>query len=166
MIFVKIRLANVIPETIVDGPGLRFSVYAQGCPHGCPGCHNPQTHDFKGGYTMDTDDILEQILANPLLDGVSFSGGEPFCQTAALAELAGKIKVLSNLNILVYTGFIFERLSENPAYSELLALADYLVDGRFEQTLFDSSLKFRGSSNQRFLDLRNGKKAVIFDPKE
>ncbi|MDR1674485.1 MAG: anaerobic ribonucleoside-triphosphate reductase activating protein [Oscillospiraceae bacterium] len=150
----KIQLADIIQETVVDGPGLRFSVYVQGCPHGCKGCHNPHTHDFEGGYTADTDDILEQILENPLLDGVTFSGGEPFCQTPALAELARKIKTLTDLNIVVYTGFTFEYLKERPEYAPLLDAADYLIDGRFEQDLKDYSLKFRGSSNQRFLPVK------------
>ncbi len=104
-----IRLAGVIRESIVDGPGIRFVVFVQGCPHHCEGCHNPESHDFSGGYDCDPEKILAEIKKNPLLDGVTFSGGEPLCQAAALLPLAKEIKKLG-LNLFIYTGSIFEDL--------------------------------------------------------
>ena len=91
----KIRMAGVANDSIVDGEGIRFTLFVQGCPHNCEGCHNPQTHDFNSGYIDDTDKILEQIKQNPLLDGVTFSGGEPFCQAEALSYLGKQLKLLT-----------------------------------------------------------------------
>ena len=107
-----IRLAGVIRESIVDGPGIRFVVFVQGCPHHCEGCHNPESHDFSGGYDCEPEKILAEIKKNPLLDGVTFSGGEPLCQAAALLPLAKEIKKLG-LNLFIYTGSIFEDLLKN-----------------------------------------------------
>ena len=98
-----LRIAGVVRESIVDGKGLRFVVFCQGCPHHCPGCHNPQTHDFLGGYDIDTNKIVAEIKKNPLLQGVTFSGGEPFCQAAAFADLGKKIKAIP----VSYTHLIF-----------------------------------------------------------
>ncbi len=154
----KIRLAGLVGDSIVDGPGLRFTVFVQGCPHHCKGCHNPQTHDFGGGYDGDTDEVLEKILANPLLDGVTFSGGEPFCQARELADLARKCKEKAPLNLMIYTGFLYEYLQEHAdetnGYRELLSLADYLVDGKFEEDQKSYQLNFRGSANQRIIDVQ------------
>ena len=105
----ELRIAGTANDSIVDGPGIRFTIFTQGCPHHCEGCHNPQTHDFSGGTITDTDELLNRIKSNPLLDGVTFSGGEPFCQAEALAELGTKIKALG-LNIVTYTGYTFEVL--------------------------------------------------------
>ena len=102
-------MAGVVSESIVDGPGIRFTLFVQGCPHKCEGCHNPQTHDFSGGKDDDTDAILERILENPLLDGVTFSGGEPFCQAKPLADLAMKIKA-AGLDVISYSGYTIEYL--------------------------------------------------------
>ena len=117
----------------------------QGCPHHCPGCHNPQTHDFEGGYLVDTDGLLEEMRQDPLLKGVTFSGGEPFCQPAPLAELARKIHE-SGLDVTVYTGYTYEQLLEqhNPDTDALLQQADVLIDGRYEQDKRDLTLRFRG----------------------
>ena len=101
-----IRLYGLVTDSIVDGPGFRTSIFTQGCPHHCPGCHNPQTHDFEGGYVVDTDGLLEEMRQDPLLKGVTFSGGEPFCQPAPLAELARKIHE-SGLDVTVYTGYTY-----------------------------------------------------------
>lgn len=155
----KIRIAGIAGESIVDGPGFRYTIFTQGCPHHCKGCHNPQTHDFSGGYLADTDDFLKEINADPLLDGVTFSGGEPFCQCKPLAELAEKINALPRkLNIISYTGYTFEYLLENADKIEgcrnLLQSIDYLVDGRFIEEQRSLELKFRGSRNQRFLDVK------------
>ncbi len=151
-----IRMAGVIRESIVDGPGLRFVVFAQGCPHGCPGCHNPATHDFHGGKDCSLDKILAAIDQNPLLDGVTFSGGEPMSQPEAFYNLAEAIKE-RGLNLIIYTGYTYEelqKLGENrPAVRKLLELTDLLIDGRFVLEQRDLSLLFRGSRNQRVIDM-------------
>ncbi len=150
-----IRLSDTVNDSIVDGPGLRFTVFVQGCPHDCPGCHNPQTHDFAGGRDTTTEEILERIKSNPLLDGVTFSGGEPFCQAKALAELGKEIKQLG-LNLITYTGYTFEYLyahREENGIGELLSVTDWLIDGPFVDALRSLELHFRGSANQRILDI-------------
>lgn len=153
----KIRMAGVVSESIVDGPGIRYTLFVQGCPHKCEGCHNPQTHDFCGGKDDDTDVILEKILENPLLDGVTFSGGEPFCQAKPLADLAKKIKQ-AGLNVISYSGYTIEYLiknaDENNAYMELLKELDYLIDGPFIISMKSYECKFRGSTNQRIIDVK------------
>lgn len=150
----ELRIAGTVNDSIVDGEGIRFTVFVQGCPHNCEGCHNPQTHDFMGGYVVDTDELLEKIKSNPLLDGVTFSGGEPFCQAEALAELGTKIKELG-MNIVTYTGYEFEQLYSGRGmhgWGKLLEVTDILIDGKFILAQKDWNLKFRGSSNQRYLD--------------
>lgn len=150
----KLRIAGTVNDSIVDGEGIRFTVFTQGCPHHCEGCHNPQTHDFDGGEIIESDEIIEKIKKNPLLDGVTFSGGEPFCQAEALADMGRKIKALG-LNIVTYTGYTFEELYENREkchWNELLAVTDILIDGKFILSKRDWNLKFRGSSNQRYID--------------
>ena len=108
----KLRIAGTVGESIVDGPGFRFTIFTQGCPHGCEGCHNPQTHDFNGGIVVDTDQLYNEIIKDPLLDGVTFSGGEPFCQCKPLVELAGRIKAFNRfpLNVISFTGYTYEYL--------------------------------------------------------
>lgn len=165
----ELRLAGVVRESIVDGPGIRLTVFTQGCPHNCEGCHNPQTHDFNGGYISNTENILKAIKENPMLQGVTFSGGEPFMQCMSLAELAKECHKLG-LNIMVYTGYTFEKLingfEENPQWKELLENTDILVDGPFILSQRSLILHFRGSKNQRILDvpasLKQGK-AVLRD---
>lgn len=152
----KIRLAGVIRESIVDGPGIRLTVFTQGCPHHCEGCHNPQTHDFNGGYISDTNNILNVIKENPMLQGVTFSGGEPFMQCEPLTELAKECHSLG-LNVMIYTGFTFEHLQagfeENPQWKALLENTDILVDGPFILSQRSLMLHFRGSKNQRILNV-------------
>lgn len=152
----KLRIAGVIKESIVDGPGIRFVVFAQGCPHHCSGCHNPETHDFAGGYDCDIETILDAIGENPLLDGVTFSGGEPFCQAEAFCELAKGIRErFPRLNILIYTGYTYENLLlKDDSIKKLLTLSDRLIDGRYMKEERDLTLQFRGSRNQRFIDLK------------
>lgn len=153
----KLRLFGLANDSIVDGPGIRFAVFVQGCPHGCEGCHNPKSHDFAGGYDGDTEEILERILKNPLLDGVTLSGGEPFMQAKPLSALAREVR-RHGMNVVTYTGFDFEYLIENAddsnGYMDLLRETDILIDGRFilEQRSID--LMFKGSKNQRILDVR------------
>lgn len=152
----ELRIAGTVNDSIVDGPGIRFTIFTQGCPHNCKGCHNPQTHDFSGGTIVDTDELLAKIRENPLLDGVTFSGGEPFCQAEALAHLGRQIKDLG-LNIVTYTGYTFEKLlaegNKNHWY-ELLEVTDNLIDGPFILEQKDWNIRFRGSSNQRYIDCK------------
>lgn len=150
----SIRIAGVVRESIVDGPGFRFVVFCQGCPHGCPGCHNPATHDFEGGYDCELQKIIDAVDANPLLDGVTFSGGEPFCQPEAFYNLGVELKK-RNLNLLAYTGYTYEELisMEDESVNKLLSILDLLVDGRFVLEERDLTLLFRGSKNQRVIDM-------------
>lgn len=155
----SIRIAGIVRESIVDGPGLRFVVFAQGCPHKCEGCHNPSTHDFSGGYDCEIDKILDAIGENPMLDGVTFSGGEPFCKEPAFYELAKGIRErYPHLNILAYSGWTYEQLLELSKMryrtKDLLDMCDYLIDGPYKQEQRDLTLQFRGSRNQRIIDLR------------
>lgn len=150
-----VRIAGIVRESIVDGNGIRFVVFTQGCPHHCEGCHNPQSHDFDGGYDCDIEKIMTEIEKDPILSGVTFSGGEPFCQPEPLAEL-GKMVKAKGLSLIVYTGYLFEDLLKmsDSNVLKLIKLADYIVDGRFELDKRDLSLRFRGSSNQRIIDVQ------------
>lgn len=165
-----LRISGIEPESIVDGPGIRYTIFVQGCPHHCEGCHNPQTHDFDGGRVVALDNILEEIKKNPLLSGVTFSGGEPFCQAEVLTELGKKIKD-TGLNLVCYSGYTFEELLKlaktKPAVLELLKLTDILIDGKFVLAEKSLMLKFRGSRNQRIIDvptsLAHGEPVVMDD---
>ncbi len=152
----SLRLAGVVRESIVDGPGIRFVVFCQGCPHHCRGCHNPVTHDFSGGYMCSVERILSAIDEDPLLDGVTFSGGEPVCQAGGFLALAQGVKA-RNLHLILYSGYTFEELLQlsvqDEALSGLLRLVDVLIDGRYEEEQRDLRLPFYGSRNQRALDL-------------
>lgn len=151
-----LRIAGIVRESIVDGPGLRFTVFAQGCPHRCPGCHNQSTLDFEGGYDCERSKILAEIDKNPLLTGVTFSGGEPFCQAKEFYELGVEIKS-RGLDIISYSGYTLEELQEmakqDESIGKLLEITDYLVDGPFIQEERDLTLEFRGSRNQRFISM-------------
>lgn len=147
-----IRVAGLNPESIVDGVGLRFTVFTQGCPHHCEGCHNPQTHAFEGGTFYTAEELLARITRNPLISGVTFSGGEPFAQAEELLPLARGIKE-KGLNLCAYSGYTFEQLLKMESAEKLLRLCDVLVDGPFilsERTL---QKRFAGSRNQRILDV-------------
>ncbi len=161
-----LRIAGTVNDSIVDGPGLRLAIFTQGCPHHCKGCHNPQTHDFEGGNDVTLESLLEMLKSDPLLDGVTYSGGEPFCQAKQLYELGLEVKKLG-MNVITYTGYTFEYLMEHSddenCYGKLLSVTDYLIDGPFELDKRNILLKFRGSSNQRILDVKKSlqqKKAV------
>lgn len=149
-----IRIAGIVRESIVDGPGLRFTIFSQGCPHRCMGCHNESTHDFNGGYDCGLSRILAEIDKNPLLSGVTFSGGEPFCQPEQFYKLGVEIKA-RGLDIAAYSGYTLEQLqekAENDVFiDKLLGIIDYLVDGPFILAERDLTLEFRGSRNQRFI---------------
>lgn len=150
----SLRLSGIIEESISNGPGIRLVIFAQGCPHHCKGCHNPQTHDPQGGYELSLEELLKIVDANPLLDGVTFSGGEPFEQALAFSQLAKAIKE-RKLNVVTYTGYTFETLSQgqNPGWHALLNETDLLIDGPFLEPLKNGLLKFRGSENQRMIDV-------------
>lgn len=164
-----LRIANIINESIVDGPGIRMVVFAQGCKHKCPGCHNPETHSFDGGTLVTVGSILEMAKKNPLLDGITFSGGEPFEQAEAFAFLAQEAKKM-NLDIVTYTGYTYEYLKENSSkykgWNALLDKTDLLVDGRYESDKRNLLLRFRGSENQRIIDIKKTKaenRIVVMD---
>ncbi len=149
-----IRIAGIVRESIVDGPGIRFTIFSQGCPHKCYGCHNESTHDFQGGYDCESSKILAEIDKNPLLTGVTFSGGEPFCQAKEFYELGLEIKA-RGLDLVAYSGYTLEELQslakKDEDIKKLLSLVDYLIDGPFVLEQKDLTLEFRGSKNQRFL---------------
>lgn len=149
------RLAGVIPESVVDGPGVRFVVFAQGCPHGCRECHNPETWDPRGGQEVKTREILKSLKKKlKHIRGITLSGGEPFLQASDMAVLAREAKNWG-LDVVTYTGYLYEELLslDLPGSKELLELTDILIDGPFMVGLKDISLPFRGSANQRVLDL-------------
>lgn len=150
-----LRLYGVVPESIVDGPGFRYTVFVQGCPHHCPGCHNPESHDFAGGYDRTVQSLYDEICQDPLLRGVTFSGGEPFCQPAALTELARMCRK-KGLTVMAYSGWTYEELLDkhDPDVDALLLELDILVDGRFILEQRNLELVFRGSENQRLIDMK------------
>lgn len=154
-----IRIAGIINESIVDGWGIRYVVFTQGCPHNCKGCHNPETHDFNGGIVIDTDKLLEDFKEDPLLKGITFSGGEPFAQPKPLTELAKKIHALGK-DVTCYTGYVYEDIvaSENDDWIKLLEEVDVLIDGPFVLEKKNLKLLFRGSSNQRIIDVKESRK--------
>lgn len=147
-----LRIIDIIEDTMVDGPGLRTSIYCAGCHHQCLGCHNPQSWDFSAGHDMTVDEIMDIIIADPFAD-VTFSGGDPMYQPEAFTALAKAIKQRTKKTIWCYTGFRFEQLLGNERQRELLKYIDVLVDGPFVEALHDSDLAFRGSSNQRIIDV-------------
>lgn len=152
----EIRISGMIDESIVDGPGLRMTVFVQGCPHHCKGCHNPQTHDFDGGEVKSIMEIFESFKENPLLSGVTFSGGEPFCQPRPLSRLGQLVKG-EGQNVVTYTGYTYEQLLEmsktDEGVKDLLEVTDILIDGPYVEEKRDLDLKYRGSSNQRIIIL-------------
>ena len=151
MIFLLIRIAGLVSESYVDGDGIRFAIFMQGCLRHCEGCHNPETHALNGGRLIDTAEIIAEIKKNPLLDGITLSGGEPFLQVEAANEIALAAKSFG-LNVWCYTGY---KLEELPIEAEpLLENVDVLIDGAFVEGLRDLELQFRGSRNQRIIDLK------------
>ena len=151
-----LRLYGLVTDSIVDGPGYRTAVFTQGCPHGCPGCHNPDSHALEGGTLWSLDEIEKRFTGNPLLSGVTLSGGEPFLQAAGCAEVARRAHT-RGLNVWTYTGYLYERLTdmarEDAGVRALLQQTDVLVDGPFVLQERSLELEFRGSRNQRLIDL-------------
>jgi len=167
----KIRLASpvLMPDSIVDGEGIRAVLWTQGCLHKCPGCQNPQTHSFDDGFLIDIEEVKEQIDALEGQDGITFSGGDPFYQVEECIEIAKYIKS-KKMNIWCYTGFTYETLiklaKDNPKIIEFLKLIDVLVDGPFILEKKSLDCVFRGSTNQRIIDTKlslKNKEVVLVD---
>ena len=151
-----VNVAGVMGDSIVDGPGIRVAIFVQGCCHHCEGCHNPESWAFGAGTDMSVEELFAMVKANPLCRGVTFSGGEPFCQPEALYELGSRFKAAGK-HLMCYSGWTFEELLKKSGSEEyvgkLLSILDVLVDGRFDISKRSLSLLFRGSSNQRLIDV-------------
>jgi len=162
----KIRMAGVVPESVTDGPGVRLVVFLQGCPHHCPGCHNPETHDPSGGRDMAVQEILSLYDDDPLLSGVTFSGGEPFLQPEPLADIADYIHSAGG-DVICYTGFTLDKLQviarENASVDALMGKIDLLIDGPFLIGERSLDIPFRGSRNQRVIAMNEGKGKRLAD---
>ncbi|MGL5634235.1 MAG: anaerobic ribonucleoside-triphosphate reductase activating protein [Sarcina sp.] len=153
----KIRLSGIAYESLVNGIGMRRVFFAQGCKHNCEGCFNTDTHDFKGGELFEIDELVADMEGNFLLKGVTFSGGDPMEQPEEFAYMAEQIKKLG-LNIWSYTGYVFEDILKDEKKKQLLEKIDVLVDGKFEINKKEEGLKFKGSSNQRIIDVKESLK--------
>lgn len=162
----KIRLASDLqPDSIVDGPGIRTVIWTQGCSHKCPGCHNPSTHDFKGGFSVSTDEINQELDNLVGQSGITLSGGDPMFQAKACTQIAKHAKEIG-LDVWCYTGFTYEQVLQSPEMKKLLNYVDVLVDGKFDITQFSLNLDFRGSKNQRIIDVPKSlkeKKVILVD---
>lgn len=161
-----VLLAGIAYESLVNGPGIRRVLFAQICKHNCKNCFNPETHSENGGKWMDMDTIINSINENPILSGVTFSGGDPFEQADKFAYIAKQIKLKNNnkdFNIWCYTGYTYEYILENKekkkGWNELLNNINVLVDGKFEESKKSDKLKYKGSSNQRIIDVVNSLKS-------
>lgn len=146
----KIRIAGIVAESFVDGEGIRYAIFMQGCLRRCKGCHNPATHDLNGGKVVDTAELIAEIKKNPLLTGITLTGGEPLLQIPPAVELAKAAKDFG-LDVWCYTGYVLENIP--PEAEELLKFVDVLVDGEYIDELRDLDLRFRGSKNQRVINL-------------
>lgn len=155
-----INYANIVPETTVDGEGLRYALYLSGCPHNCTGCHNAAVRKAKFGQPLTGEklrDIVREIRENPLLDGITISGGDPFFRPEVLYEILKFFKIeLNDINVWCWTGYTYEFLKENEKFSRCLNYIDVLVDGKYEETLNFGNSIFRGSANQRIIELTEG----------
>ena len=152
-----LSIIDIIEDTTVDGPGFRTAIYAAGCPNACPGCHNPQSHPLDGGYLEDCDKILAEIFNNPLLDGITLSGGEPMLQIEPLKYICQEVKK-HHLNIVIYSGYTYEQIISDQNKLSLLKLGDMLVDGLYVEEKRSLALLYRGSSNQRLINIQESLK--------
>lgn len=150
----QIRIAGLVPESFVDGAGIRFAIFMQGCRRNCAGCQNPQTQALDGGTLSDTDAIIEELKNSTLANGITLTGGEPLLQLNAAIELAKAAKQLG-YNVWCYTGFTYENLPQGA--DRLLDYVDVLVDGEYREDERDLSLLFRGSRNQRVIDVKQSR---------
>ena len=149
-----LNVSGIVSDSIVDGPGIRTTIFSQGCPHHCKGCHNPETWAFGCGTDIPVEAIVDIVKSNPLCKGVTFSGGEPFSQAAAFAKLAVLLKA-EGYEVASYSGYTFEELLEgSEAQQQLLSVIDILIDGRFLLEQKSLEIAFRGSRNQRILDVK------------
>jgi len=152
-----IRLSGIAYESLVNGPGIRRVFFSQGCNHNCKGCFNPETHDFSGGEEKNINELIEDVYKNPMIKGITFSGGDPFERAEEFAYMAEAFKK-KDLNIWSYTGYTFEYILDNlekrSGWKDLIYNLDVLVDGRFEEDKAVEGLKFRGSTNQRIIDVK------------
>jgi len=162
-----IRLAGVIDESFTDGLGIRYTIFTQGCNHRCHNCQNPETWDLNGGELYDIDKLIASIKEDPIIDGITLSGGDPLYQPTAILELVSKIKASTDLNIWLYTGFTYEECLADKNKRDILEKIDILVDGLYDEELRSLRLRFRGSSNQRIIDiqksLKTGKVEIYID---
>ena len=154
----QIRISGVVDESVVDGPGIRMVIFTQGCVHNCPGCHNPQTHDPAGGEAAETDELIARCLRHKYIKGLTISGGEPFLQAEACAEVAKQVRESGrHVHVIVYSGYSWEELTKlgikDVSVQKLLQNTDVLVDGRFISAQKNLDLPFRGSDNQRVIDV-------------
>lgn len=149
----SLSILNILQDTTVDGPGFRTSIYAAGCAHKCIGCHNPQSWNKANGTHYSIDKLVNIIKEGEFAD-VSFSGGEPLMQVEGFTELAKRIKAETSKNIWCYTGFTYEYITQSDKLSQILSFIDVLVDGKYIESLRDTDLQFRGSSNQRIIDIQ------------
>lgn len=152
-----VRISGAVPESIVDGPGIRYVIFTQGCPFHCRGCHNVQSQSLSGGMDVTLRVLYDEIVENPLTTGVTFSGGEPFIQPTPLSIMA-KILRAKGYNIWAYSGFVFDKLANDPQRRRLLELCDVVVDGPFVLAKKSLELDFRGSSNQRIINVQESLK--------
>lgn len=151
----SIRIAGIVEDSITDGPGLRTTIFTQGCLRNCEGCHNKQTHSLDGGKLYSVEELYNIIVSNPIIDGVTISGGEPMLQAQALIPLLSEIKQ-NNLHIAIYTGYTLEELLnlKDNNINQVLILTDTLIDGEFKIELKSLKCKFKGSTNQRIIDVK------------
>lgn len=163
-----INVAGLVEESFVDGEGVRFTIFEQGCMHNCKGCHNPETHKFIEKKLYTSDELFDLIAENPLLDGVTFSGGDPFFQAKENISLINKIQEETDLSIWAYTGYTWEEFFNYCSYNEqpkdkapinefmliMLEMCDVIVDGKFEESLRTLDKTYTGSSNQRIIDVK------------